>query len=347
MGDKPIYDTVEGIRIFMASLEGFHALIAARHAAGYERREDLTEFYVMGRWGFDRAGNIGMVMMRGEHTEQPLKELFPEIPDISTFTEFRQMLVDVGRGDDSVAINFSDQTWPPPAGMACTVCGKTWAIDNAHDAHTKYSSQVDSLELFVGRLLSDFTDSLKERSDSTCSMNSDKPVRNDRYVDLSPHPRLRGAHVVNDLGWVGASAGIGPDYVIRDGDEGFVHVRTYQHSACHAATLAARMEAMFDSAFQMAGYQASQLIAIPNQYGSGDYLGPWFEVRTELGVITIGWRRRVIQIDWSQTGRDLEHLFEEAGTKAAQYVHAYGYREASEYLGRIRVALTSRELVEQ
>lgn len=347
MGEKPIYDTAEGIRIFMASLEGFHALIAARHAAGYERREDLTEFYVGGRWGFDRAGNLGTVTMRGDHGEQPLKELFPDIPGIITFTEFRQMLVDTGRGDDGVALTFSDQSWPPPPGMACTVCGATWSIENAHDVYTKYSSQVESLELFVGRPLSAFMESLKERSGATYSMGSDKPVRNDRYVDLSLHPTLRGAHVVNDLGWVGASAGIGPDYVIRDGDEGFVHVRTYQHSACHAATLATRMEAMFDSAFQMAGYGWAQFTPIPNQYGSGDYLGPWFEVRTGLGVITIGWRRRVIQIDWSQTGRDLEHLFEEAGTKAAHFVHAYGYPEASGYLERIRVALSSPELVAQ
>lgn len=346
MGEKPIYDTAEGIRIFMASLEGFHALIAARHAAGYERREDLTEFYVMGRWGFDRTGNIGMVTMRGDRREQPLKELYPDIPDVITATEFRQMLVDTG-SDDWVSTIFSDQTWPPPVGMACTVCGETWSIDNAHDVHTKYSSRVESLELFVGRPLSDFTDSLQERSDATYSMNSDKPVRNDRYVDLSPHPTLRGAHVVNDLGWVGISAGIGPDYVIRDGDEGFVHVRTYQHGACHAATLAARMEAMFDSAFQMAGYEGAQFTPIPNEYGSGDYLGPWYEVRTGFGIITIGWRRRVIQIDWSQTGQDLEYLFEEAGTKAAHYVHAYGYREASEYLERIRVALSSPELVAQ
>lgn len=344
MGEKPIYDTAEGIQIFMASLEGFHALIAARHEAGYKRREDLTEFYVGGRWGFDRSGNLGIATMRGDHGERSLKELFPEIPDVITAAEFRQMLVDAGRGDDGIALTFSDQSWPPPPGMACTVCGATWSIDNTHDVHIQHFSRVESLQVFVGRPLSDFTESLKERSDAEYFVGSDKPIRNDRYVDLRPLPGLPRL-VINELGWVGAGAGIGPDYIIRDGDEVHINVRAYQHRACHAATLAARMEAKFGFAIEMAGYEGVQLIAVPNQYGSGDYLGPWYEVRTSVGWITIGWRRRVIQIDWSQTGRDLEHLFEDAGTKAAHYVHAYDYRQASEYLERIRLALSTTELV--
>jgi hypothetical protein len=76
---------------------------------------------------------------------------------------------------------------------------------------------------------------------------------------------------------------------------------------------------------------------IPNGYCSRaccvNY--PWFIVTTKIGHIKIGWRKRVINIDWSNTivKNRAEILFEnENVTKDMQSIHAWGYEKAKEYL---------------
>lgn len=68
---------------------------------------------------------------------------------------------------------------------------------------------------------------------------------------------------------------------------------------------------------------------IPNGYCS-DYCHekfPWFVVTTARGPITVGWRNRVVNLDWS--GSDIvangEELFAmENVTKGSKFIHCYG-----------------------
>ncbi len=66
---------------------------------------------------------------------------------------------------------------------------------------------------------------------------------------------------------------------------------------------------------------------------------PWLVVTTSRGPITIGWRKRVISIDWSQLDTlrwPADELFpNEDVTKHDHLIHAYGYEKATEYLGTI------------
>lgn len=73
---------------------------------------------------------------------------------------------------------------------------------------------------------------------------------------------------------------------------------------------------------------------IHNEY-SHDPCFPWFLVTTSKGHIKIGWRKRVINIDWSKTKieENAGELFpNEDVTKGEKYIHAYGYEKAKEYL---------------
>jgi hypothetical protein len=65
---------------------------------------------------------------------------------------------------------------------------------------------------------------------------------------------------------------------------------------------------------------------------------PWFQVTTRIGVITIGWRKSVICIDWlaSTVAARAEELFpDENVTKDGRMIHAWGYEKAREYLARL------------
>lgn len=62
---------------------------------------------------------------------------------------------------------------------------------------------------------------------------------------------------------------------------------------------------------------------------------PWFMVTTKLGRIKIGWRKRVIEIDWSDSliPSTANALFpEEDVTKAGKLIHAHGLDKAAEYI---------------
>lgn len=65
---------------------------------------------------------------------------------------------------------------------------------------------------------------------------------------------------------------------------------------------------------------------------------PWFIVTTKVGRFTIGWRKSVINIDWSETvGTKLSsELFKgEDVTKGRKYIHAWSIKDAKSYVKEI------------
>jgi hypothetical protein len=81
---------------------------------------------------------------------------------------------------------------------------------------------------------------------------------------------------------------------------------------------------------------------IPNEYNS-DSLKPWFLVTTTKGVIKIGWRKRVIEIEWEtdlnrKSAMDLfpeEEVTRSSNFDRPHYIHAWGYDKAKEYIKKI------------
>jgi hypothetical protein len=86
------------------------------------------------------------------------------------------------------------------------------------------------------------------------------------------------------------------------------------------------------SIFISAGFEVLKLYELTNQYwGKNDVVGPWWLVKTPIGFIRIGWRKRVIEIDWSDTG--IRKIITESDvTKDETMVHAYTVPLAVEYL---------------
>ena len=80
---------------------------------------------------------------------------------------------------------------------------------------------------------------------------------------------------------------------------------------------------------------------VPNEYWNSDamsYKSPWLMVTTKHGLIRVGWRKRVIEIDWSTSDikSTAQELFpEENVTKNGRLIHAWSYNDADRYLDRI------------
>lgn len=338
---RPWYDTAVGIQEALLSLDGFTALVFARRDAGYVRNESMNEFFLFGRYFLDTVGNCGKL-----HGWIP-KDKFPNLPDVMTKDDF-WALVKMAVGDN-VSVSTGMNSDLPSGGVTCPICKKGWSIHNCHDTVVKHNHETFSLAEFVGKTLGDVKASYSARTDAHYMMQSDCLIRNDRFIDLSAkYPDTQNdwekSIKKNERGWVSENEGIDDAYVIQEGDEGFFNMSKYFHSKCRHLDLASTTETSFREIFAKAGFMFSVMHHLPNGYTHDSSGPPWFTVETEVGSITLGWRKSVIIIDWSETphaGKDILQLFAaEDVTKDKTYIHAWSKEKAVEYLSKIREALS-------
>lgn len=113
----------------------------------------------------------------------------------------------------------------------------------------------------------------------------------------------------------------------------------FRHTKCHKLAVIDREITEITRYFVRAEVPYSEMRMIPSQYHSDDmYFGPWFMVETPAGVIQIGWRKRVCNIDWSRTGLPARggHVVEDPKiTHGPTYVHAYGEDKVVEALRKL------------
>lgn len=122
-----------------------------------------------------------------------------------------------------------------------------------------------------------------------------------------------------------------------------------EHPDCFQARTAKEQRAEFKKCFENAGFPDVNLITIPNEYHGNErrtgkppyYASPWYLAQVgEGGVFKIGWRKSVISIDWSATGKYIgRHAYappeDDWVTSEAGLTHAHGYAKASQYLAKL------------
>lgn len=83
---------------------------------------------------------------------------------------------------------------------------------------------------------------------------------------------------------------------------------------------------------------------VRNQYhGDSPYgqMRPWFEVTTKRGIFLVGWRKRVINLDWSKTdimSTGSEVFPEHTATIGDTYLHSSSYTYLKECVDKLMAA---------
>ncbi len=233
----PWYDTKEGIEKSLTSLADLNYLLSMRHTAGYQREERMNEFFIFGRFSLDTCGNCSKA--NGYAPEDEMSEM----PDVMTREEFWKYIKEnLKRGEDTM-ISFSMGSEIPNENILCPYCQKSWEANNCHDTVSIRSTEVYSLDDFVGKTLGEVKAVYSAKTDATYFMQPDILVRNDNNIDLllkypDSEKDWGKSIVANEHGWLSEREGATDEYVIQEGDEGFFNVWKYFHSDCHLKSVA-------------------------------------------------------------------------------------------------------------
>ena len=327
------YDSVEGILGYLNSLAELNELCRLRHEAGYCRHEFLHGFVIDHHWMTDSCGNFSLVKVTGIDPKR-----LNELPRVIQSSEVFKLL-------PGITMSHSINNNLPPANVTCFHCKELWTIRDAHDVHMRSNTEIIPLTDLIGKTLGEAHQFYRSKTDAVRFMQPDVQYRNDRMIDLTPvkeYPEL----TMNPRGWYPGreekydrDRKIQDDHIIEEGDEAFFNVYKYFHLNCQAKDLEVWYTEHFTEIFKNAGFEKFKLKAIANGYCPCESCGPWFIVTTPIGNWTVGWRKRVINIEWPSLKFDAESLFkDESVTKSNIMIHAYGKDKASEYINKIRLA---------
>ena len=101
-----------------------------------------------------------------------------------------------------------------------------------------------------------------------------------------------------------------------------------------------------DALLLLAGIEPVAVHEIANKYWGDSEIGranPWWLVLTKAGPVVIGWRKRVISINWACTSVRAKMTADDQTTSELDYCHAWTYAKAVEYLATLQSALALAE----
>lgn len=335
--ETPWYDSKQGIEKCSKRLALLHELILRRIDAKMNN-ESLHSFIVLGKYYLDDFGRIGLI----QDENNVLKKF--QIPNVLTFEEYIDFLKNTCKQQNPELL--ATIAIPVKNGLKCHYCKQYFNIQNANSILQDQGRIKVKSSKFIGKTLGDIMDIYESRKDAHYFIYQDHTVKNDKNIDLSPqyeNPKndYERRQVKNEHGYLDYSKGqVDEHYIVQEGDEILFYKIMYCHPECNRQHLKKVFQEKFRRIFVGAGFQMIKIHPIKNEYCDDDYCAPWFEITTEFGVIKIGWRNQVINIDWSRitspVATRILSLFEkEEVTKDANHIHAWGWKRARLYIKKI------------
>ncbi|NUP13827.1 MAG: hypothetical protein HOW73_47940 [Polyangiaceae bacterium] len=129
-GARRDYDNGAGIASYLTDLDGLHRLIRERRDAGYERKERLNEFLILGHFWADTCGNFGATTI-GYRYSEPIAWMPDALPRV---VESERLLSLLPR----LTITSTFRPPPPTSTNLCSECGRGWTIANCHDNEVRF-----------------------------------------------------------------------------------------------------------------------------------------------------------------------------------------------------------------
>lgn len=329
---KPVYDTIEGIESFLLDLDGFNKLKDFRREAYYTREERLTEYIVFGRFYLDTCGNFSIIIKERGYSRSIIPiEFNSELPSVMYYADVKTELP-INSSICSTGYHL------PPSYVTCSICEEHFNIKNCHNVVDKYHSENYDMTQFAGLKLKDIKEIPKYVHKIKHYVSNDI-IGSDNYINTD------GGNI---KGW----KNINKDYVIKPGDKASISIFSFSHKECDNLHRIESSLKIWENLLIDAGItedrlnRSVQLNGIANRYCPCDSCPPWYILKiTGLAPIILGWRKSVINIDWSRSGVDLSDLFSNQDvTKDEHMIHAWGYEKASDYLSRIVYSLHEAQI---
>lgn len=268
--DRP-YDSPEGIRPYLESLEGLHALREDRRAAG-ERKEFQRGYVVLGRYVLTPDGRFGLVV--GSAAELA--------DETSRRTLGLEAFEEIGRRVFGSAWRFAYRTPAPlaPHDRSCPECGKRWSVEDADACVEIHDIRRAWLDEHVGATYDELQVLFWTRR------------LHAQWDLIDPVPRFRGGDA------------------IREGASATFHVTTWLHPECRVRQAVRDARWWAEEFLACAGLpHAEPEPHVPSAPClDGTY---WFRVATAAGPIRFGRKPPGFVIDWKETGRALPDLFKD------------------------------------
>lgn len=306
--NTPWYDDKAVMINHIFDLEKFNDLIKIRSKVRNSDNDTrLNEFIINKYFFLDQFGQVSTIgkLQDSDYNTLDLNSL--SIPPIVTIEEFRTYL------PKGASYSYSMGASIPNSNSECACCHKKWSMNDIHLITRKHTSDVINLNKYLGMPLKEVENLFSLRTDSEYYMQNDILIRNDKWIDKSKIEITSTiSSTKNEFGW---SSNISDKhsknhlidrkiYVIQEGDFGYFNINTYYHPECLQLKVNSESRMEFIDSVGRSSIRMESYTEIPNKYGSESYNGQWMKIETTYGEITVGWRKRVIQLDYSSITTD-------------------------------------------
>ena len=310
------FNTVKGIESVLSNLNRLRDLITVRQNAYKKKKQKLNEFVIYGRLLLSNTGGVHFIseITNDVSHEDITDEVRKQLPPVVSMTTFKKHLKAIAK---KYSFHHIIKTHLPNVNTVCPFCHKGWTLNTVDNFVTEgINIPAQDLKNQVGHRIVHLIAS--DLAAVTMFVELSEEKINDILIH---HLQIE----TNDL-W-----SISRDRETRK-IKNYFRMHLY-HSECYRQYSANLTYQKIVKALTKANIDIIGSIRVKNEYGSEEWTGPWYIFDTNYGLIKIGYRKKVINLDFQLITKDyLPDGKRDNVTHGPGYIHAWGVLKLTEYL---------------